>query len=81
MTTLTITAKGQVTFKKELLKHLACNPGDQLEVHLLEGGRLEVKAAPTGSIEGFLGLLASKTTKTASIEDLNNAMAAGWAGK
>ena len=28
MTTLTITAKGQVTLKQELLKHLGVSPGE-----------------------------------------------------
>ena len=81
MTTLTITSKGQVTFRKDLLKHLNSRPGDRLDVHLLPGGRLEVKAVPSGSIEGFIGLLAGKTTKVASINEINAAAAEGWQGK
>jgi bifunctional DNA-binding transcriptional regulator/antitoxin component of YhaV-PrlF toxin-antitoxin module len=79
MTTLTITSKGQVTFKREILKHLDAAPGDRLDVNLLPGGRLEVKAVPTGGIEGFVGLLANKTRKRASIEQIDAAAAAGWA--
>lgn len=81
MTTLTITSKGQVTFRKDLLKHLNSKPGDRLDVHLLPGGRLEVKAAPAGTIEGFIGLLAGKSAKVASIEEINAAAAEGWRGK
>ncbi len=81
MTTLTITSKGQVTFKKELLKHLDSKPGDQLDVTLLPGGKLEVKAAPSGKIEEFLGALQNKTRKVASIEEISAAAAQGWAGK
>jgi antitoxin PrlF len=81
MTTLTITSKGQVTFKKELLKHLDSKPGDQLDVTLLPGGKLEVKAAPSGKIEGFIGALEGKTRKVASIEEIGTAAARGWAGK
>jgi len=81
MTTLTITSKGQVTFKKDLLKHLDSKPGDQLEVSLLPGGRLEVKAAPSGRIEDVFGLLAGKTRKVASIEEIGASATEGWVGK
>lgn len=79
MTTLTVTSKGQVTFKRELLKHLEAAPGDRLDVNLLPGGRLEVKVAPSGGVDGFIGLLANKTRKVASIEDIGAAAADGWA--
>jgi transcriptional regulator, AbrB family len=81
MATLTITSKGQVTFKKALLKHLDSKPGDHLDVSLLPGGRLEVKAAPSGGIEGVLGLLAGKSRKAATIEEIKAASAKAWAGK
>lgn len=81
MTTLTITTKGQVTFKKDLLKHLGSKPGDRLEICLLPGGRLEVKAAPSGRIEEIFGVLAGKTCKVASIEEIGVSAAEGWAGK
>lgn len=81
MTTLTITSKGQVTFRKDLLKHLNTQPGDRLDVNLLPGGRLEVKAAPSDSIDGFVGLLAGKSNKVASLDEINAAAAEGWQGK
>lgn len=81
MTTLTITSKGQVTFKRDLLKHLASKPGDRLDVSLLPGGRLEVKAAPSDGIESVFGLLSNKTRKKASIEEIGAVAAEGWAGK
>lgn len=81
MTTLTITSKGQVTFKKELLKHLDSKPGDRLVVSLLPGGRLEVKAAPSGGIEAVFGLLSGKTGKTATIEEIGAVTAEGWASR
>lgn len=81
MATLTITSKGQVTFKKDLLKHLASKPGDQLDVSLLPGGRLEVKAVPSGGIETIFGLLSGKTRKAASIEQIGAVAAEGWADK
>jgi antitoxin PrlF len=81
MTTLTITSKGQVTFKKDLLKHLDSRPGDQLDVSLLPGGRLEVKAVPSGEIESIFGRLSGKTRKTATIGEIGAFTAESWAGK
>lgn len=81
MTTLTITSKGQVTFRKELLRHLNSQPGDQLQVQLLPGGRLEVKAAPTADVDVFLGLLEGKSATVASLEEIDAAAREGWQGK
>lgn len=82
MPSLTVTTKGQVTLKRELLQHLGIKPGERLELEKLPGGELRVRAAkPTGSIDGFLGLLAGKTDKVATIEQMNEAAAAGWAGE
>ena len=82
MGTLTVTTRGQVTFRKEVLQHMGIQPGEKIELDLLPDGRIELKAArPTGTIDGFLGLLAGKTKKVATIEEINAAAAAGWAGK
>jgi bifunctional DNA-binding transcriptional regulator/antitoxin component of YhaV-PrlF toxin-antitoxin module len=82
MTTLTVTERGQVTFRKEVLQHLGIKPGDKIELDLLPGGRGVLKAARPGqTIEGFVGLLAGKTKKVATIEEINEATAQAWAGK
>lgn len=82
MTTLTVTAKGQVTFRKELLRHLGVEPGQKVEVDKLPDGRITLRAArPSGSIESFIGVLAGKTRKVATIEEMNEAIEAGWAGE
>ncbi len=82
MTTLTVTVKGQVTLRKELLQHLGVEPGEKIEIRALPGGRIEVKAAePEGRIEDFCGLLAGKTRKIATIDEINEAAARGWAGR
>jgi len=82
MTRLAVTARGQVTFRKEVLQHLGIKPGDKIELELLPNGRGMLKAArPTGTIDGFLGLLAGRTRKVATIEEINEAAAQGWAGK
>lgn len=82
MTTLTLTTRGQVTFRKDVLQHLGIKPGDKIELDLLPDGRGIIRAArPTGTINGFVGLLADKTKKVASIEEMSEAAAQGWAGK
>ncbi len=80
MTTLTVTARGQVTFRRDVLQHLGIQPGEKIELDKLPDGRVALKAArPAGDIDGFLGLLAGKTKKVATIEEINEAAAAGWA--
>lgn len=82
MTTLTVTARGQVTFRKDVLQHLGIRPGDKIELDLLPDGRGVLKAArPAGTIESFVGLLAGRTRKVATLEEINEAAARGWAGK
>lgn len=82
MATLTLTARGQVTFRKDVLQHLGISPGDKIEVDLLPNGRASLKAArPVGSVDGFLGLLAGKTTKVATLEEIAEAAEKGWAGQ
>ncbi|EGD19854.1 hypothetical protein XGA_1498, partial [Xanthomonas hortorum ATCC 19865] len=44
MTTLTVTARGQVTFRKDVLQHLGIRPGDKIELNLLPDGRGVLKA-------------------------------------
>lgn len=82
MTTLTVTARGQVTFRKDVLQHLGIKPGEKIELDLLPDGRGVLKAArPGGTIAGFVGLFAGRTQKVATIEEINAAAAQGWAGK
>ncbi|MBX3572528.1 MAG: AbrB/MazE/SpoVT family DNA-binding domain-containing protein [Mesorhizobium sp.] len=82
MTTLTVTAKGQVTLRKELLQHLGVKPGQKIEVDALPGGQLAMKAAPRkGDWEDVYGMLAGKTDKVATIEEMNEAIRKGWAGE
>ena len=82
MNTLTITARGQVTFRRELLQHLGLRPGERIEVEKMPDGRVALKAArPAGTVGAFIGVLKGKTKKRATIEEINEAAAAGWAGR
>lgn len=82
MARLSVTARGQVTLRKEVLRHLGVKPGEKIELELLPNGQGVVRAAkPSGSIDNFIGLLAGRTKKVATIEDINQAAAKGWAGE
>jgi bifunctional DNA-binding transcriptional regulator/antitoxin component of YhaV-PrlF toxin-antitoxin module len=81
MTTLTVTTRGQVTFRKKVLEHLGIKAGEKIELDLLPDGRGMIRAAkPTGKIQDFFGVLAGKTKKIATIEEMNEAAERGWAG-
>jgi AbrB family looped-hinge helix DNA binding protein len=81
MSIVTVTARGQVTFRKEVLQHLGIKPGDRIELQLLPGGKGVIQAArPAGSIDGFVGLLAGRKSKVATLEEMDEAVAAAWAG-
>ena len=82
MTTLSITSRGQVTLRREILQHLGILPGQKIELDLLPDGRGVIQAAKaTQSIDNFIGLLAGKTQKVATIEEINAATAQAWAGQ
>jgi bifunctional DNA-binding transcriptional regulator/antitoxin component of YhaV-PrlF toxin-antitoxin module len=82
MSTLTVTAKGQVTLRQDLLKHLGVQPGDKITVDKLPDGRIEVRAArPNGQISDAFNVLKRKDAPILSIEDMNKITTRGWAGK
>jgi AbrB family looped-hinge helix DNA binding protein len=82
MGTLTVTAKGQVTLRKDLLQHLGVQPGEKVAVEKLPGGRIEVKATrPAGNISDAFGFLKMEGGPTLTIEEINEIAADGWAGK
>ena len=80
--TLTVTTKGQVTLRKEVLRHLGVKPGEKVEVDLLPDGQAKLRAArKTGSIEGTFGSLYRPGTKALTIEEINEVIRKGWAGE
>ncbi len=82
MTTLTVTTRGQVTFRKDVLEHLSIRPGEKMELDLLPDGRGVIRAAKSGkTIDSFIGLLAGKTEKVAPLEEIEASAAQGWAGE
>lgn len=82
MSTLTITAKGQVTLRKDFLEHLGVQPGEKVTVDKLPDGRIEMKAAkPAGHISDAFDMLKREDGPVLSIEEINEVAARGWAGK
>ncbi len=82
MAVLTVTERGQVTLRKDVLQHLGIKPGQKIELELLPGGLGVFKAAqPVGSMDGFVGILAGRSKKVATLQEIDEASSRGWAGK
>ena len=82
MSTLTVTAKGQVTLRKDLLRHLGVRPGEKITVEKLPDGRIAMKAMrPTGNISDVFGFLKRKNGTSLSIEEINAIVSRSWAGR
>lgn len=81
MVALTLTAKNQLTLRKEVVKHLGLKPGDKVEANLRPDGRVELVApkARTGKISDAFGILKRPGQPVLSIEEMNEAIAEGWA--
>lgn len=81
MAVLTVTSRGQVTFRREVLQHLGIRPGDKIEVDLLPGGMCALSAArPRGPVLGVFGALWDRTNGTKlTIDQLGRAL--GESGK
>lgn len=79
--TLTVTAKGQVTLRKEVLAHLGVKPGDRLEVELLPSGRIEARARRGQPASSVFGLLKRPGEAMQTVEDIAEAAEMDWAGE
>ena len=77
MTTLSVTERGQVTFRKDILKHLGIRPGDKIRIDLLPDGRAQLKAdRPKGAWRALHGMLRGKGDGPRfTIEEINAAIA------
>jgi AbrB family looped-hinge helix DNA binding protein len=82
MSTLTITSKGQVTLRKELLQHLGVGPGEKIALEKLPDGRIEVRAERrSGHISDIFKTLKRPNGRKLTIAEINVIAAKGWAGK
>lgn len=82
MNAVTITTKGQVTLRKDLLHHLGVHPGDKITFDKMPGGEIKIRAVrPTGRIEDFFGSLKCEGRAPLSIDEMNEVIERGWAGE
>lgn len=77
LTSLTVTARGQVTFRKDVLQHLGVQPGGKIHLDLLPDGRAELTAEPQSrSFRELHGFLKDKTNGARlSLDDVADAIA------
>lgn len=80
MTTLTVTAKGQITLRRELLQYLGTAAGQQLEVAKFANGVLALHAKPNQGLETFAGCL-PPPPKALTVAEMNALIAKAWAGQ
>jgi AbrB family looped-hinge helix DNA binding protein len=82
MNAYTVTAKGQITLRKELLQHLGVHPGEKISIDKLPDGEIRIRATrATGKISDVFGMLKREGQRPLSIEEMNEVIAQGWAGE
>ena len=73
MSTLTVTSKGQVTLRKDVLDHLGVQPGQRISVDKLPDGRVVVSAEHASEpISAVFNLLKRDNRPALSIDDMND---------
>ena len=79
MTTLKVTAKGQMTLSKDLLQHLGVQPGDEIVIEKLPQGRIQIRSVneQKGDIARLFGLLKNENGPHLTIEEMNEVIARG----
>ena len=80
MPVLTVTSKGQITLRRELLQYLGIAPGQLVEVDKLANGVLALHAKPTQGLEAFVGCL-PPPAKALSVEEMNQVIASAWSAR
>jgi len=73
-----ITSKGQATIPKAVRDHLKVKPGDRIKFFIDPyGGAVILPVLPVATLKGMV----SPPPRPVSIEDMNEAIAAGAAGE
>lgn len=80
-TTLTVAAKGRITLRKDLLRHLGAKPGDRLHVELLGDGSVQLRPKRGKPVSSIFGLLTGTKATPLTVAEMNDAAARGWAGE
>lgn len=80
---MTVSQRRTVKLERLVLDHLKVKPGGTVEVDLLANGCCVLRAARTGDIRDLFGILAGRPRGRegeVSVEEMNEAIARGWAG-
>nr|WP_314269445.1 AbrB/MazE/SpoVT family DNA-binding domain-containing protein [uncultured Kingella sp.] len=80
--TLKLTAKGQITLKKEFLQHLGADIGSVLNVEKLPDGGLKISAVQPEnpvSFADFAGIFGNPSGRKFSIDEINETIAEAYA--
>jgi bifunctional DNA-binding transcriptional regulator/antitoxin component of YhaV-PrlF toxin-antitoxin module len=79
---ITLSGRGQFTLNKGLLEHLGVKPGDQVSIHKMPDGKLEISARKdkltVGDAKKLFRQLFAGNTVRASVDDINAAIAEGY---
>jgi len=73
-TELTVTMRGQVTLRKEILRHLGIQPGQKLSLNMFPDGRAELRAARPvvyGGLDDFFSWLEIQPSTGRSREEID----------
>ena len=70
MPSSTVTAKGQTTIPKQIRDYLGLRPGNRIDYHLDERGRIVLRPA-TYDIRDLHGVLHRTGQKALGVEDMN----------
>ncbi|ULJ64738.1 AbrB/MazE/SpoVT family DNA-binding domain-containing protein [Wielerella bovis] len=82
MTVLTISSKGQITLKRDLLQHLGIQAGQRITIDKLPNGTLNIQAEQnTGKIDDFIGKFAGRLAQPISLDEMNAITEQAWAGE
>ena len=80
MLTLTVTAKGQVTLNRKVMRHLRIGPGDKINVDLKPNGEALIAKHSAASWDDVAGMLHDPNGPRLTLEEIKTAIEDGWAG-
>ncbi len=76
----TLTSKGQITVPKEIRDQLKLEPGSRINFVVDRKGKVTLKPL-NYDFESIRGIVKSRRKHPPTIEEMNEAIAAGWAGE
>jgi bifunctional DNA-binding transcriptional regulator/antitoxin component of YhaV-PrlF toxin-antitoxin module len=78
---LVVSSKGQVTFRKDVLRHMGVEGGQKVGIEKLPNGVVQIRAKRTGKISDVFDKLKRPGQKPVSLAKIKKATEDGWAGK